>query len=59
MSEWINNSETRKRKLQELIQSLHEGKTVDEVKAEFQKHFGDVSTTEISQIEQADRKSVV
>lgn len=53
MSEWINNSETRKQKLQELIKSLHEGKTVDEVKEAFKTHFGDVSTTEISQIEQA------
>ena len=53
MSEFINNSEFRKQKLQALIKSLHEGKTVDEVKAEFKAHFGDVSTTEISQIEQA------
>lgn len=53
MSELINNSEFRKKKLQELIRSLHEGKSIDEVKDEFKKHFGDVSTTEISQIEQA------
>jgi len=52
MSEFINNSEERKEKLKELIRSLHEGKTVDEVKEEFTKHFGSVSTTEISQIEQ-------
>jgi DUF438 domain-containing protein len=53
MSEFINNSEYRQKKLKELIRSLHEGKTVDEVKAEFQKEFENVSTTEISQIEQA------
>lgn len=53
MSELINNSEFRQKKLKELIKELHNGKTVDEVKAEFQKHFSDVSTTEISQIEQA------
>ncbi|NLD26442.1 MAG: DUF438 domain-containing protein [Acholeplasmataceae bacterium] len=53
MSELINNSEFRQKKLKELIKSLHEGKTVDEVKSEFQKHFADVSTSEISQIEQA------
>lgn len=53
MSELINNSEFRHKKLKELIKSLHEGKTVDEVKEEFQKYFGNVSTTEISQIEQA------
>ena len=52
MSELINNSEFRQKKLKELIKSLHEGKTVDEVKDEFQKHFGHVSTSEISQIEQ-------
>ena len=53
MSEFINNSTSRKALLQELIKSLHQGKTVDEVKVEFQKHFKDVSTTEISSIEQA------
>lgn len=53
MSEFINNSEFRQQKLKELIKQLHQGKTVDEVKDEFQKHFGSVSTTEISQIEQA------
>lgn len=53
MSELINNSEYRKKKLQQLIKSLHEGKTVDEVKDEFKRDFGEVSTSEISQIEQA------
>jgi len=53
MSEFINNSEFRQKKLKELIKQLHEGKTVDQVKEEFEKHFGNVSTTEISQIEQA------
>ena len=52
MSELINNSEHRKEKLKELIKSLHAGRTVDEVKGEFQKEFGEVSTLEISQIEQ-------
>src|SRR5690606_40252572 len=52
MSEFINNSEHRQEKLKEIIKQLHHGKTVDEVKAEFEKHFGNVSTTEISQIEQ-------
>lgn len=52
MSEFINNSEYRQKKLKELISSLHEGKTAEEVKEEFRKEFGNVSTTEISQIEQ-------
>lgn len=53
MSEHINNSQFRKQKLQALIKSLHEGKSVDEVKQEFAKHFRNVSTAEIAEIEQA------
>lgn len=53
MSEFINNSEHRQQVLKDLIKQLHEGKTVEEVKDEFKKHFSNVSTTEISQIEQA------
>lgn len=53
MSEFINNSKQRQEKLKELIKSLHDGKTIDEVKVEFEKHFGNVSTSEISEIEQA------
>lgn len=52
MSEYINNSEYRQAKLKEIIKQLHQGKSVEEVKEEFQKHFSDVTTTEISQIEQ-------
>lgn len=52
MSEFINNNTLRQQKLKELIKSLHDGKTVDDVKDEFAKHFGDVSTQEISAIEQ-------
>lgn len=53
MSELINNKEHRQEILKRLIKSLHEGKTVDDVKEEFRKHFANVSTAEISQIEQA------
>ena len=53
MSELINNKEHRQEILKRLIKSLHEGKTVDDVKEEFRKHFTNVSTAEISQIEQA------
>lgn len=53
MSELINNSEHRKKKLQQLIKSLHDGKDVEAVKAEFKKEFGEVSTEEISEIEKA------
>lgn len=52
MSEFINNSKFREEKLKELIKSLHDGKTVEEVKKEFERHFGNVTTQEISSIEQ-------
>ena len=52
MSELIDNNKFRQEKLKELIKSLHDGRPVDEVKAEFKKHFSDVTTAEISQIEQ-------
>ncbi|HHU56217.1 MAG TPA: DUF438 domain-containing protein [Acholeplasmataceae bacterium] len=53
MSELINNSEYRKNKLKELIKSLHEGRDFEEVKEQFQKEFGTVSTEEISELEKA------
>lgn len=52
MSEFINNSEFRTQKLKSIIKKLHEGYPFEEVKAEFEEHFGQVSTQEISQIEQ-------
>ena len=53
MSEFINNVEHRKRLLKEIIKSLHDGKNLEEAKAEFKKHFNEVSTAEISMMEQA------
>ncbi|HOV69549.1 MAG TPA: DUF438 domain-containing protein, partial [Clostridia bacterium] len=53
MSELINNREYRRNVLKELIQDLHNGKTVDEVKQRFEKTFGGVSVSEISEVEQA------
>ncbi len=52
MSEFINNSNDRKQKLKKLIKGLHEGRDFDDVKQDFERDFGKVSTTEISQIEQ-------
>lgn len=52
MSEFIDNSKFRREQLKKLIKQLHDGASVDEVKEEFQKNFGEISTTEISQIEQ-------
>lgn len=53
MSEYINNREYRQKVLKDLIKQLHDGKTVDEVKAQFEETFKDVSANEISAAEQA------
>ncbi|MDY3196051.1 MAG: DUF438 domain-containing protein [Paracholeplasma sp.] len=54
MSEFINNvSIKRQEKLKEIIMGLHEGKTLEEAKAMFKEHFEDVTTQEISQMEQS------
>ena len=37
MSEFINNSEKRKEIIKSVLRQLHEGKSVDDVKAEFGK----------------------
>lgn len=52
MSELINNREYRQKVLKELIMELHEGKSVDEVKARFATLIEGVSATEISEMEQ-------
>lgn len=53
MSELINNREYRQRILKELILELHHGKSVEEVKARFEKLIDGVSASEISEMEQA------
>ncbi|MEN6470731.1 MAG: DUF438 domain-containing protein [Clostridiaceae bacterium] len=53
MSEFINNREYRKNTIQSILLKLHEGKAVDEVKAQFAEAFEGVSAEEISQAEQA------
>ncbi|HHW12057.1 MAG TPA: DUF438 domain-containing protein [Firmicutes bacterium] len=52
MSELINNREYRRSVLKEIIQDLHRGKSVDEVKARFEATFQGVSATEIAELEQ-------
>ena len=52
MSEFINNDSVRREKLKTLIKELHAGATVDDVKERFRVEFGEVTTTEISQMEQ-------
>lgn len=60
MSELINNREhhipeqnRRQELLKEIIKELHQGKSVEEVKARFEEAVGDVTVAEISQLEHA------
>lgn len=53
MSEFINNSEMRKQTIKDIIKQLHEGKTVEEVKQQFEEAFEDVSASEITAAEAA------
>ncbi len=53
MSEFINNREYRQKVLKEIILELHNGKSVDEVKARFEELIEGISPTEISEMEQA------
>jgi len=53
MSEFINNREHRQKKLKQLIMQLHDGRSFEEVKKEFEENFGNVSVSEISDLEQS------
>ncbi len=54
MSEFINNqSQKRQKKLREIIKGLHEGKSFEEAKKEFEEHFKGISTKEIADLEQS------
>jgi hypothetical protein len=53
MSQEINNREYRQKVIRDLLHQLHEGKSVEEVKAQFERAFTGVSATEISEAEQA------
>lgn len=46
------DKENRKQVLKDIIKELHEGKTIDEVKAKFEATFGEVSAKEITDAEQ-------
>jgi len=52
VSEYINNREYRQQVLKELITELHNGKSVEEVKARFEDLIQGVSASEISEMEQ-------
>ncbi len=53
MSEYIDNHTKRQETLKQVIRQLHDGRTVDEVKAQFAALLKDVDATEIAQLEQA------
>ncbi|MDF2888082.1 MAG: hypothetical protein K0R23_2467 [Lacrimispora sp.] len=53
MSEYINNRQMRQKTIKDIIRQLHEGKTVDQVKSQFEHVFHGVSATEISEAEGA------
>lgn len=53
MSELINNREIRKEVIKNILKELHEGKSVEDVKAQFEQTFSGVSASEISAAEQA------
>lgn len=53
MSEFINNSEMRKQTIKDIIKQLHEGKTVEEVKQQFEEAFEEVAASEITAAEAA------
>lgn len=54
MSEFINNKSLKKQEsLKALIKRLHDGEDIDIIKESFKNDFGDVSTAEISAMEQA------
>lgn len=52
MSELINNREYRKEKIKEIILELHQGRTAEEVKAEFDELIKDIAPIELAAIEQ-------
>lgn len=53
MSEYINNRQLRQKTIKDIIRQLHEGKTVEQVKSQFEHVFHGVSATEISEAEGA------
>ncbi len=54
MRELINNDKAKRQEiLKKLIKDLHDGKDKEAVEAEFKKHFKDIETSEISDMEQA------
>lgn len=53
MAEYINNGEKRRQLLQNLIQQLHDGRSVEDVKGEFARLLGEIGAGELAAVEQA------
>ena len=53
MSELIDNHTQRQKELKDLIQRLHDGASVEDVREDFARSFGSVSAAEIADVEQA------
>ncbi len=53
MSEFINNIEHRQELLKKIIKGLHKGEDIEAAKKAFKEHFNEISTQEISMMEQA------
>lgn len=53
MSEYINNREMRQKAIKDIIKQLHDGKSVEEVKQQFEDAFEGVTASEISVAEAA------
>ncbi len=52
MSEFINNSEQRKAQLKKIIKDIHNGLSLEDAKKVFKEQFDEVSTEEITTMEQ-------
>lgn len=52
MSEYIDNATRRKETVKNILRSLHQGRSVNEVKAEFSELLREVGSSEIAEIEQ-------
>ena len=53
MSEMINNREYRKKVIKDILKQLHEGKSAEQVKSQFEEAFDGVAASEITEVEQA------
>ncbi|MCL5985992.1 MAG: DUF438 domain-containing protein [Actinobacteria bacterium] len=53
MSEFFGNKEQKKEAVKDIIRKLHQGLSVQEAKSRFEKEVGDITSSEIAEIEQS------